>query len=362
MKKILLLVISSVVVLFGGGDIRYVVSDMHAYAMKKGNANLLIEYLKMNDMLDIFHLKQKELGSSSHYGAIGDMKGYGIGGVYGLSDKTLLHLKYSKQDIGYGAGTLENDHINSYIRYQITHSDFAMINATAVDIGIVVNRAHDLSYSDNRYLEPLATKFLHVKSTKITKNDKGKYRIDLIHSDGTDDYFFNLTQKPAILLKDMEDRSFFVRAIGEKKITNDLYVALFLAYRKTSIKSTITVNDEIYKIAKYLNYNARKSLDRDESRISGGFNISLDWLKMGWELTYTYSRYDRDEGLDYIKTNHVIDAVLSRKITKNILAYSGAKFMYRQFNGEIPYLYNKYTQTTFDHKYGYVKFGLIYRF
>ncbi len=362
MKKLLLIMISSVVILYGGEHIRYVASNLHAYTMKKGSSNLLIEYLKMNDMLDIFHLKQKELGSKSNYGAIGDMKGYSIGGIYALSDKSLLHLKYTKQDIGYGSGTLENNHINGYIRYQITHSDYAMVNATALDIGIVANNAHDLSYSDNRYLEPLATKFLHVKSTKITKNSEGKYRIDLIHSDGTDDYFFNLTQKPAILLKDMEDISYFIRAIGEKKITNDLYIALFLAYRKTSIKSTITTNDEIYKIAKYLKYNARKSLDRDESRISGGFNISLDWLKMGWELTYTYSRYDRDKGLGYINTNHVIDATLSRKITKNILAYSGVKLMYRQFNGEIPYLYNKYTQTTFDHKYGYVRFGLIYRF
>ena len=36
--------------------------------------------------------------------------------------------------------------------------------------------------------------------------------------------------------------------------------------------------------------------------------------------------------------------------------------MFQQFNSSLPYLYNKYTQTQFDKKYGFAKFGLAYKF
>jgi len=58
----------------------------------------------------------------------------------------------------------------------------------------------------------------------------------------------------------------------------------------------------------------------------------------------------------------VINATLAKHIGENWMIYGGVKLMYRQFNGEIPYLYNTYTQSTFDHKYGYVRFGIGYRF
>ncbi|MNN81568.1 hypothetical protein D3C81_1984060 [compost metagenome] len=36
--------------------------------------------------------------------------------------------------------------------------------------------------------------------------------------------------------------------------------------------------------------------------------------------------------------------------------------MLHQFNGVIPYLYNKYTKNKYDKKYGYAKVGFVYNF
>ena len=340
---------------------RYVVSDKHAYMMPKGSVNILAEYLKLNDTLDVFNIKAQELGSSSNYGSIGDMDGLGLETLYQVSKKSLLHIKYSNQNVTYGSGTLNNKRYNAYYRYQLTQSDFAFFGASAVDIGYVKNQADTMSYSDPKLLEPLATKVLKVKKTKIIQTGS-TYAIGVLKNDGSSDTITGLKEKPTLYVKDMEDNSYFIRALVEKRFSSDFYLSFFLQYTKTKITTLVTANNELNQQAALHNYNTTKILDRDENKASGGFNISLNWNKSAWELTYTYSRLFRDSGLGYINSNHVINATVAKEINKKWLFYSGVKLMYRQFNGEIPYLYNKYTQTTFDHKYGYVKFGLIYRF
>lgn len=93
-----------------------------------------------------------------------------------------------------------------------------------------------------------------------------------------------------------------------------------------------------------------------------GFNVSTFFANLLWELNYEYSKILRGAGLEYVDFNHILHATLGRKLSENLLGFITAKYMYRQFNGEVPYLYNEYTQTTFDHNYGYVKFGLMYSF
>jgi len=93
-----------------------------------------------------------------------------------------------------------------------------------------------------------------------------------------------------------------------------------------------------------------------------GFNYTLESKDFIYEIGFEYDKFIRDEGLDYIDFNYIIDADISYKLSKQILLFAGAKIMYRQLNGEIPYLYNEYSQTSYDHKYGYTKYGLQYSY
>ena len=360
MKKIILIAFLSVL-LFAQDTLNYAISDKHAYMLPKHHGNILVEYLKLNNQLDIFNIKSQELGSASSYGSIGDMDGFKVQGLYEIGEKSLLGLKYSAQNVKYGSGTLNNKRYEGYYRYQLIQSNFTFFGASALDIGYVGNRANTMSYDNPKFLEPLATKVLKVKQTKIIQNGN-KYAIGVIKKNGTTDFISNLVQKPTLYIKDMKDDSFYIRALTEKKISEKFYLSFFLQYTRTKITTLVTANSELNIEAAKKNYETIKVLDRDESRVSGGFNISLNWQKLAWELTYTYSRLFRDSGLDYINYNHVIDATLAKPIGKKWLIYGGVKIMYRQFNAQIPYLYNAYTQSTFDHKYGYAKVGLEYRF
>lgn len=361
MLKIFIL-ISLVSLLFSRESLNYIVSDKHAYILPNKKADISVEYLKLNDTLDIFNIKSQELGSLSNYGSIGDMDGYGIDVRYGLKN-AMLNLKILKQDIEYGSGTLRNLSIGGYYRHLLFQSNFGFINSVSADIGFKSNRASDMSYSDPKFLEPLAKKVLDVKDARIIANNDGTYTVGIIKKDGvTTDTISGMSEKPTLFIKDMSDSSLFVRILSEKKLNSKAYLSLFLQYTKTNIKTFVTANDELNEEAKAKGYNTQKNLDRDEDKVSIGTNISLEWKNLVWELTYTYSKIFKDSGLDYIDYNHVVQASIAKKVNKKLIIYLGSKLMYRQFNGEIPYLYNKYTQTTFDHKYGYVRFGLKYSF
>ena len=348
--------------LYSSETINYAISDKHAFLLPKHKATLIFEYQKLNDTLDIFNIKAQELGSLSSYGSIGDMSGYNLEGRYSVSDTLMGSLKLGKEDVAYGSGALYNETIDGYMRYQLTNSSLSFVNATSLDIGYVLNRASTMSYDDPKFLEPLATKVLDVKKTVISQNSDGTYTIGVLKKDGTTNLLSNLKQKPTLYIDGMRDDSLYIRAIAEKRINPRFYISAFAKFSRTKIKTLVTANSELIAEAKKQNYDIVQTLDRYESSISAGWNISLNFDKLAWELTYTYSKIFRDSSLGYIDYNHIIDATVAKPIGKHWIVYMGAKLMYRQFNAEIPYLYNKYTQTTFDHKYGYARFGVEYRF
>jgi len=232
-RQVVVLIFFTVLV-YGASTVKYVVSDKHAYMLKKGSGDILAEYLKLNDTLDVLNIKSKELGSSSNYGSIGDMDGFKIQSIYEFGKKSLFSIKYSNQNVKYGRGTLENKRLDTYYRYQLT------------------NRANTMSYDDPKFLEPLAAKVLKVKKTKIIKNSDGTYTIGVLKNDGSSNFISNLSEKPTLYIKDMKDDSFYIRAITEKKVSDKLYISFFLQYTKTKIKTIVTANDELNQKAKVI--------------------------------------------------------------------------------------------------------------
>jgi len=352
MKKLTLM---SLAVFSFATDLRYALHQNHAYSMPKNKTLITAEYQKLNNTIDVLKLKEQELGSSAaKYGAIGDLTGYKFGITYGMLDKLTLNANIAKQDIEYGAGTLTNKRFETFARYNFYQNFFAQ-RALSIDIGMITDKADDLSYSNKALMENMAKKLINAKSVTINPNN-----IKIKKQDGSLDVL-TITQKPEIISKDMQDTSIYLKLLNEHKIATATYVTYFIKGTYTKIKTTVTANDELVKIAKTHGYDLVKNLDRDEKALSVGFNFSAG-TKWIFEFEYYYTRFFRDKGLDYINYNHVINMDLIKPINKRWFIFAGGKIMYRQFNGEIPYLYNKYSQTTFDHKYGYARAGVGFIF
>jgi hypothetical protein len=216
-------------------------------------------------------------------------------------------------------------------------------------------------------MNDLIKKVLPNKSAKIEYSD-GTTVFDNDPFPSEEGYYayFNgrrtpLTQDPFVALKDTSDESIFIKILTGFYANHSLS-DFYIGYKKTKIKNLITTTDEIKKLAADEGYDLEKRLDRDEKMLFFGFNYSKESGSYIYEFNYEYEKFFRDEGLDYINYNHIVNASISYTITKNFLVNIGGKIMYRQFNGQIPYLYNKYTQTSYDHKYGYASVGLQYNF
>jgi hypothetical protein len=85
------------------------ITPYHAYTLNKNKKLFLFEFQKMNDTLDLFNLKEKELSTS--FGNIGDMYGYKFHFIYGLRDNITLYAIFQKQNIQYGEGTVSYTHL-----------------------------------------------------------------------------------------------------------------------------------------------------------------------------------------------------------------------------------------------------------
>ena len=347
-----------------GSNIRYAKSDMHAQTIKKGEFDFSFDYNLLNNTIDILKLKQSELSSTNNIGAIGDLNGYGVKLRYGLTSSLMLSFEYSKNDIQYLSSTMTNKKYEFYTRYNLIQNNSARLNnGLAFDVGYIGNRFHDFKITDIKTIENLIKKKIDGFSFRPPRNGNYSAIAPGIAP-------VTLEKPPYESIEDSGDDSLYLRAITgfhEQEHTIDF----FLGYKYTKIRNRFNTNDELVNLAKayakkkkidFNDINPRQNLDRHESMLFGGFNYTLDMSNLIYEFTYEYDRLFRDAGLDYINYNHIFNGSVSYAVNKNLLISLSAKAMYRQFNGVIPYMYNKYTDTTFDHKYGYASLGFTYLF
>jgi len=201
----------------------------------------------------------------------------------------------------------------------------------------------------------------------------------------TSDYnLLNLTKssiKDSVAsLINTNDNSKYIRFLTGYYNKNSIF-DFYIGYKTTKINTILTLNNlnklkELYKelevfASKYdkdisdsksLLDEIEQNLARDEKMYMLGMNYTLESKRFIYEFGLEYDKFIRDSGLDYIDFNYVLDMDIAYKYSKNTLLFTGAKILYRQLNGEIPYLYNQYTQTSYDHKYGYARFGVQYSF
>jgi hypothetical protein len=105
-----------------------------------------------------------------------------------------------------------------------------------------------------------------------------------------------------------------------------------------------------------------KDLKRTQKVAEVGFAYMGEFDEFALEFDYVYSKIYRDEHLSQNNDNHTIEMVISGVVGRDFLVYVGGKMMLSQFNTDLPYLYNEYTASQFDKKYGFAQLGLVYSY
>ncbi|HHB94049.1 MAG TPA: hypothetical protein ENK88_02795 [Campylobacterales bacterium] len=341
------------------GDITYNKNKIHAFLPKTKEVQFDLYLEKINDTIDVFNIKKSELGSNSDT-SLGDMDGFGIDIGYTFNDKIYLNFGYNQKDLKYSDTTLTNKNMDLYLRYQLYRDKNS---AFAIDGGYSKNSADDiyiynLSTINNRLKKMIGDN----RDITIKENSSDKYSVVYTASDGSKKTI-NLDNKPFVAIKDTSDSSLYTRAIYSYKNSNWLYDT-YLGYSEISVSNTIDSsilhenNADLQDRLK--NVNLKR--DRTDDMLVAGLGIAYQTKDWGVEGGYQYNNLFRVKCLKKETKNHIFNLNLNYNISPKITIYGGGKLMLRQFNGEINYLYTRYTDTTFDHKYGYADIGVIYRY
>lgn len=323
----------------------------------KGKIEFDVDYLAINDTLDIFNVRDSSV-SSSNPGSLGDLDGLNLMLNIGVLSSSMVHLNYSKSNIDYGFGTLKAKSMEVSFRYSFYNKIPKNKPMFSIDAGIKYDFADDITSGDVNIMDRYVKKF-YGNNYRVYKDNTGF----TIFENRVKGWQFGVRETPYIKIKDMKSYTEFFR-LSAGKIYSDILSVLFLEVGTTQIDTKIDSDIKNYAFYKqYVDYKLPVVLNRDESYLELGADFFIKFPhKIVWNFRYSYKRMFRKKSLDYIKYNHIIDTEVDFYVTKHFSLNFGAKYMHRQFNGEIPYLYNKFTQTTFDHKYGYVNFGFTFLF
>ena len=343
----------------------YGYGDYHAFAGVKDSLQLLGEYRKINDRLDLFNIKDQEFGKgTANLGAVGDLDGGRLEMRWQIQKNRFLLFRASYDKIEYRLGNLKNLQLEGYIRQNFTADPYSN-NALSCDLGMRYDSAGDIKADNSRSLIGVIESHPNVEKAWLEKYDGPQnynWTLNVNLKDGTYEGI-DLHERPTLAVKDMGDMSGYIRILIEHRFSNRFFLTGYTEGGYTRITSTAGVNDELAEAAQAQGIETTENLDRHERYVEVGSNIAIQIGRVVGELRYAYRHFYRGDDLGYIKYNHIIDAVLQMPLgSKRLVGYIGGHFLYRQLNGEIPFLYNKYTQTSFDHRYGYAKFGLIYTF
>ena len=359
MKKIFL---SSVILISSYADytIHYAKNPYHALLPKKDTLQILFDYKAMNDTLDIFNIKEQELGGNAkNFASIGDMNGgeFEFRYTFLKNMMTDVSIEYDKIDIG--DENLKNTNLDGFIRYNLGKSPYSFFNAISLDIGMKANIGEDVTYTNQNTLKNLIQKITKAHKVSVTKHKV------FVQKDKNSPPYFVVTKDEVFgKIKDLSDNSFYIRLLTEKSISDSKYFSTFLTYQYTNISTTLSTNKELLRAAKNHGKDIQTDLDRSENSINFGMNYMQEFssINIVTEIGYEFDYVFRDSDLDARNYNNILTVDLSYPVNKKFFITTGGKIMFSQFNNIIPYLYNKYSQTTFDHKYGYAYLGIGYRF
>lgn len=367
MKKIIFITTFLSVALFGE-DFDYLNNTKHAFLLNSDDIYLKFQYEKLDDTVDVLDLKESEnVSSSTSTTTLGDLDGMSIETAFTFWDKFLFDISFGEKELNYNGIAMTNNNANTFLRYQPYKSEK---HAFAIDVGYEVNILKDISIYDIDTMNTLIDRVSSNSDISIEQSNN-IYLLNYVSSSSSNTILLENT--PYVSLDDTEDKAFYIRGIYSYLVEKFLF-DFYLGYKEVDVKATLNsslVNESNSIIQDALSENGLEnylySTDRVDVIYFTGLGLTYSIGDFNAEFNYEFRKISR---IDILETNsnnektdqnHIFDLDLSYNITDSLTYYLGARVMTNQFNGELHYLFTGYTSTTFDHKYGYAKTGLIYR-
>lgn len=334
-----------------------------ATTLPEDRFELSLDYLSINDTLDIFDVRDNEFADNRNIDSatLGDLKGGRLLLNYGLFPRTMLMAGVAYTDMDYLGSSLETTTLDLSVRQMLIDSGQSgfPFNIT-IDLGVNANIGKDTVFTSESSINLIIDRFTDENiSVEINdqyvwfhrKTDSSEISLG-VPREGKPD--------PDVSIKEMQDISPFIRLTAGEKFEH-FFPNIFVEYGHTFIDSQIdsTLTAYFHDVLEDRIPDLPMDLGREENYLKLGANILV---KLPWRflvgLEYNYLKLFRDSGLDYLDYNQIVNADLYYRITDRVTLNVGGSYFERQLNGILPFLYNEYTQTTFDHKYGLVRFGV----
>ncbi len=336
-------------------------SDIRSFPLKKGHIGIRANYNRINDDIDIFDIKQKELGSTANFGTIGDATGLDLSLAYGAGEFYSLFYNYERLNLHYIDSVLHNNKNDLYLKVNIYQNPMNFFETFSADIGYVRNSSDDLDIKSTQQLNTMIQKVNPIPGLSIDGTEIKYKNSSIIFLDPKT----NKAVSPFVRIGDLSDNSLYLRLLtGFSYETNifDIYAGL----KYTSIDTKITIEPKnvntLQDILRKKGYEP-VDLSRNEKSFFLGFNYTVEFSSFIFDANYEYLNiWGRSDDIKKTQDNHILNSALSYIVNKRLLVFLGGKLMLHQFNGVIPYLYNKYTKNKYDKKYGYAKIGIVYNF
>lgn len=325
-----------------------------------GAVELTALHLRMDDHIDLFDFREREISAQSAktFSGLGNLKGARLLANWGVFPATQLHGEYSWRNLDNGLLKMDIDSYELSAR-QLVRSASEGRSGWAIDFGGRINRSGDQTIRSIDEID------LFVK--RINRN----YAVSetpshLVLGNGSATAFFPKATTPQleVSVEDMADITPFVRGSCGWSL-GAWEPAIFAELGRSWIDSTIDSNLNQIVGTTFTTVAADFPLhqDRVENYAKAGFNLyGPGPFGSRGNLRYEYLRLDRPSGLDAVNYNHSLKADLVLPVARQWALNLGATYYRRQLNGVIPFLYNRYTQSSYDHDYGTVHLGLVARF
>lgn len=334
-----------------------------AMTLPKNKLELSLDYLSINDTLDIFDVRDNEFSDNSSIdsASLGDLQGSRLWLNYGLFPKTMLTAGVAYKDMDYESTSLSLTSLDLSLRQMLMDSEYPFLPfAITMDLGVHADIGNDLIFTSDTDINRMIDR-LTDQNISVEINDQ--YVIFHRKTDGSEISLYVPREgrpDPNVSIEEMQDISPFIRLTAGEMFKN-IFPNVFLEYGHTFITTRIDSSLPAYfpEEMKASIPDLPMNLDREENYLKIGANLlaKLPFNFMAG-VEYNYLKLFRDSNLYYIDYNQIVNADLFYRLTDRITFNVGGSYYERQLNGILPFFYNEYTQTTFDHKYGVVRFGV----
>ncbi|MBI4867596.1 MAG: hypothetical protein HY816_11645 [Candidatus Wallbacteria bacterium] len=333
MRRFLFLLVLAVALPVHGAGRKPVLLDApSAFVLPRGQLETALFIEKVNETIDIFDVKGSQLSdlrgrTDLDLGAIGDLDGFRAVVGLGLGHRSLFQYVGRRQDIAFGAGTLERAGDELHLRY-VVHRGREDGTTLALEPIFRSNRGSGIARTFTRFE---AFGVIIVPPQPIRLEFGGA-----------------------------KDESYALRLSGTRQLFDHGLLSMWTEFERVSVESELRTNLPLVELQRILG-----ALEYESSQWH--FGIGVNWQfsgKFAAHVRYERLAIDRDINdriPGVVDTNDIVRARFDYAILPEWTVNLQFDYFGSQLGGEVPFLFNELSASRFDKVYGYAGLGVTHR-